>query len=584
MGHSIIKKIHIAHFRSIVNETITVNDFNVFVGLNDVGKSNVLKALDMFFNYSPDKYKFEENFSLIYKLPKKKAQEIIIELTMELPDNFVDKGEFVWRKVWRDSGLIEDKFNRAFQPYSRGEFFLRNTHFEYVPAVKSKEYFRDLLSKLYVTMLGSASQQLVNANKRYTSVLQTMTNELTEIIRENVKISSYLQMPNDMKVLFRDLLIQTQDGANEIPLSYRGDGIQARYIPSVLKYIYNSSIKDVPKNSVRSMTIWAYEEPENGVELKACYELAAEFLNYCTEIQLFVTTHSPAFYGLKEQQNVTLFYSKREATGSKYFTNVQLKTIDTEMGLLPLIEPYLNEIRNKIDTLYAEKESIQERLNYLESQVGQIIIFTEGETDELYLKEAFKGTAYYDKLIFNPNTKKFGDAELDKIYSEVSKSRDENIKICIYDRDAKPFNARYEQNTNNVFRFNIPTPAHRNDKDKISIEHYFTDEQLMTSDESGYRLYMAEEFGIQGRAKDGSGLFTPYTVYKPKDYYPLRILDGSDNNLVVQKNESDKNIALSKKQFAEYVVQKHKGFDFGFTSFKPLVDLVTEIIEISKKN
>ena len=149
MGHGIIKKIRIAHFRSIVNETIIVSDFNVFVGMNDVGKSNVLKALDMFFNYTPEKYRFEDNFSRIYKQPQKKAKEIIIELTLELPDNFVDKGEeFVWRKVWRDTGLVEDKFNRAFQPYSKGEFFFRNTHFEYVPAVKSKEYFRDLLYKV----------------------------------------------------------------------------------------------------------------------------------------------------------------------------------------------------------------------------------------------------------------------------------------------------------------------------------------------------------------------------------------------------------------------------------------------------
>lgn len=484
MGHGIIKKIRIAHFRSIVNETIIVSDFNVFVGMNDVGKSNVLKALDMFFNYTPEKYRFEDNFSRIYKQPQKKAKEIIIELTLELPDNFVDKGEeFVWRKVWRDTGLVEDKFNRAFQPYSKGEFFFRNTHFEYVPAVKSKEYFRDLLSKLYATMLGSASKKLVQANKEYTTVLQSMTSELTEIIQRNINLSSYLQMPNDMEVLFRDLLIQTLDGKYEIPLSYRGDGIQARYIPSVLKYIYNSSIRDVPRSSVRCTTIWAYEEPENGVELKACYELAMEFLKYSSEIQLFITTHSPAFYGLKGQQNVALFYAKRETGGSKYYNDVQVETIDTEMGLLPLIEPYLDEIREKVIALHTEKESLRERLKYLEAKIGQIIIFTEGETDELYLKEAFKEVAYANKIIFNPNTTKFGDSELDKIFDEVSKSSDENIKICVYDRDAKIITSRYEQASNNVFRFNIPVPAHRNPDEKMSIEHYFTDEQIMTLDE-----------------------------------------------------------------------------------------------------
>lgn len=89
---------------------------------------------------------------------------------------------------------------------------------------------------------------------------------------------------------------------------------------------------------------------------------------------------------------------------------------------------------------------------------------------------------------------------------------------------------------------------------------------------------MAKEFSRQGRAIDGTGLFTPYTVYKRNDYYPLHILDGSNNNLVVQAEGSDNNIALSKKKFAEYVAGRHDGFDFGFATFAPIVDLVSEII------
>ena len=38
-----ISSIRIKDFRSIRNETITPKDFNIFVGLNDAGKSNVLR-------------------------------------------------------------------------------------------------------------------------------------------------------------------------------------------------------------------------------------------------------------------------------------------------------------------------------------------------------------------------------------------------------------------------------------------------------------------------------------------------------------------------------------------------------------
>lgn len=43
-----IKQIHIKNFRSIVNTILDVEEMNVFIGLNDAGKSNVLKAINFF--------------------------------------------------------------------------------------------------------------------------------------------------------------------------------------------------------------------------------------------------------------------------------------------------------------------------------------------------------------------------------------------------------------------------------------------------------------------------------------------------------------------------------------------------------
>ena len=46
----VLKRIHIKNFRSISDATIDLDDFNFFVGKNDSGKSNVLKAVNLFFN------------------------------------------------------------------------------------------------------------------------------------------------------------------------------------------------------------------------------------------------------------------------------------------------------------------------------------------------------------------------------------------------------------------------------------------------------------------------------------------------------------------------------------------------------
>ncbi|MBE4044311.1 ATP-binding protein, partial [Vibrio parahaemolyticus] len=40
------------------------------------------------------------------------------------------------------------------------------------------------------------------------------------------------------------------------------------------------------------------EEPENNLELKYAFELAEVFRGYSKDIQIFITTHSPAFYAL----------------------------------------------------------------------------------------------------------------------------------------------------------------------------------------------------------------------------------------------------------------------------------------------
>lgn len=63
-----IEKIEIQYFRSIYRATITgVSDINVLTGKNDVGKSNVLRALNLFFNnciVSEGDYNFLQNYNL----------------------------------------------------------------------------------------------------------------------------------------------------------------------------------------------------------------------------------------------------------------------------------------------------------------------------------------------------------------------------------------------------------------------------------------------------------------------------------------------------------------------------------------
>ena len=77
-----------------------------------MGKSNVLKALNLFFNNETDyneKFAFESDFSQLFPQKSKKAKEIVIKIIFEVPQNYKGHGEYVWEKRWRKDGLIKDE-------------------------------------------------------------------------------------------------------------------------------------------------------------------------------------------------------------------------------------------------------------------------------------------------------------------------------------------------------------------------------------------------------------------------------------------------------------------------------------------
>ena len=57
-----IRKLRLANFRCYKEEiTVDLNDLNVFVGKNDIGKSTILEALDIFFNENKGVIKIDKD-------------------------------------------------------------------------------------------------------------------------------------------------------------------------------------------------------------------------------------------------------------------------------------------------------------------------------------------------------------------------------------------------------------------------------------------------------------------------------------------------------------------------------------------
>ena len=194
----LIKQIEIKNFRSFGNrkqesyKLIKCNDLNIISGANDSGKSNILRALNLFFNNLTDPnsfFIFERDF---HRNPNPDDDDVKVQLvTIKIwfdnqknknknrnnPEHVYLPAEFWVSKTWKRTSTysnddqltsIEKGFEREKKEYY-GNFlyeegtkkvglrsnvkaslqkqltdFLHSIQFHYVPAIKDKDYFSHL--------------------------------------------------------------------------------------------------------------------------------------------------------------------------------------------------------------------------------------------------------------------------------------------------------------------------------------------------------------------------------------------------------------------------------------------------------
>ena len=161
--------------------------------------------------------------------------------------------------------------------------------------------------------------------------------------------------------------------------SQRGDGIKARHIPELLKFISG--------NDGFGFHIWGFEEPENSLDFVAMEAEAERFVKLGSEdrIQIFVTTHSPSFYNLK-RGGVQKFYVRLDEKGtSSVCQGKELEKVDAldAMGegfYLPAVAASLQELSAKQEEIrryQAELVRLQEEI--AADKIPTLV--TEGRTD-----------------------------------------------------------------------------------------------------------------------------------------------------------------------------------------------------------
>lgn len=187
----IISRIEIKHFRSFDGgkdqpkvRMENLRDINVFSGSNDSGKSNVLRALNLFFNneISPGiKLEKDRDFSKIVakrfdeEIAVRKAEEaerirkineeggseknkdlrrsdevITIKLFFNNPSKQRGLPEYFWiSRTFSQKNNFEGEYNYQ-EDLNKAQTtaFLNSFQFEYIPAIKDRQFFNLLFTKL----------------------------------------------------------------------------------------------------------------------------------------------------------------------------------------------------------------------------------------------------------------------------------------------------------------------------------------------------------------------------------------------------------------------------------------------------
>ena len=405
-----ITKIEIKNFRSIRSLSLSSSGITVFVGKNDCGKSNILRALNLFFNgftnpKKPLAFAVDHN---VFNKPNRRAKEITISLEISLPETYHDtNGEvLVWKKRWRQEGLEEDNYvGKRRRPGPRGgvkfedvtipaksnlHMLLRNINYVYVPAIKDLEYFAELRASIYNVIAESATETFRKSSQSFELSISEHLKDLTDSISKTLGFTSRLALPRDLSHVFEslDFLSDRQD----ISLDARGDGIKARHIPMILKFMADKKRPLQVQGAAPYNFIWGYEEPENNLELASCVELADQFWRFLDDgiSQTFLSTHSPVFYNLQhknehDEKRIVchhIFYDDEE-NGTEAISHP--KDLDEQMGTMTLFAPLVRDLE---DRMRAETEARVEAEQL--AAAGRRKLFVEGPPDKLIIERALQ--------------------------------------------------------------------------------------------------------------------------------------------------------------------------------------------------
>ncbi len=375
----IIEKIVIKDFRSISSANIPVSSgYLPIIGQNNSGKSNILRALNLFFNNETEPNKPLNMYEDFHNPSRSKKKRISVTIHFKLPDNFsfprtVKKGledllgtDFSITKTWTlPSEPLEKNYKLAIQ-YKKGNDdemiaiagdedrirqFLALIKFRYIPnhihpstilQDEQRAIQTELLSKLHRSKSVAKQQQ-----EQIFSELRKLSKEFVNPIMSELKKAvpdidnADLSIPSDLGELLFSFAPRLQvHGSENINALFHGSGIQSLLTLLVLKYLDS---RFSSKFGWHQATIWAIEEPESflhkDLEYSVANLLSDTGKSTISRFQTFCTTHSDVFVRYAQHGMLCQLRSGKTAVEEKEARKLLDESV--QLGVSAYVPPLL---------------------------------------------------------------------------------------------------------------------------------------------------------------------------------------------------------------------------------------------------
>lgn len=434
--------IEIRNFRSYKdreNNITGIKDLNIVVGKNNVGKTNILRAIYLFFY--PDNYTPVTDRNMVKQITRGATKDPVITIIFEDDEIIKDKltqykiscdlnkgGEYKLVAFPDEMTNHKLKDNKAIKKYLQKKFkciYLSTTDENIEKQTES--IIEDLILRYFKKQSKEVKQVIEKFENQYKELINTFRNNIKDIegnlsnqfeALKDIGIKPVLEIENksDVTQFLMDNIKMKLDDSYVQDINSKGAGVQRASL--ILLSLYLLSEIFVSENKIILL-----DEPEAFLYpllVKKVKKTLEETIECHKKFQVFMTTHSRDFLKEINNKGYSFYDVRQELVEASY----QRSKNDTDINKYSVVR----EVDKKIKCEVLKNYGLLDEIDDYES-----IIVCEGPTDKNYLLRILQNEDFIPQIRYGKYVDGVGETSaLNLKYDYVGKGASAILPILIY--------------------------------------------------------------------------------------------------------------------------------------------------------